>query len=197
MNLTPKKKQQLALVILGTAVLIVGLYFAVMAGQFQKISVLDKQIAEAAANVDKAKKAIGKSNMIQEELEQLTNILNEIETNNMPPHGDMYAWFVDVLRKFLVPYQNQINIPFKSREVIGEVGMFSTFPYKSATFSIRGEGSFHQFGRFLADLENKYQYFRVQRIILSPTTSSEAESEEQPKLQFEMDIVTLVKTNSL
>lgn len=195
MKLTPEKKQYLALIGLGTAVVIVALYFAVMAGQFEKIAALDKQIAEAAANVDKAKKAISKSNVIQEELEQLNNILSEIETNNMPPQSDMYAWFVDVLRKFLIPYQNQISVPFRSREVIGEVGMFSSFPYKAATFSIRGEGSFHQFGRFLSDLENKYQYFRVQRIILSPAASDVEGA--QRKLQFEMDIVTLVKTNSL
>lgn len=195
MKLTPEKKQYLALIGLGTAVVVVALYFAVMAGQFEKIAALDKQIAEAAANVDKAKKAISKSNVIQEELGQLNNILSEIETNNMAPQGDMYAWFVDVLRKFLIPYQNQISVPFRSREVIGEVGMFSSFPYKAATFSIRGEGSFHQFGRFLSDLENKYQYFRVQRIILSPAAADVEGA--QRRLQFEMDIVTLVKTNSL
>lgn len=195
MKLTPEKKQYLALIGLGTAVVVVALYFAVMAGQFEKIAALDKQIAEAAANVDKAKKAINKSNVIQEELGQLNNILSEIETNNMAPQGDMYAWFVDVLRKFLIQYQNQISVPFRSREVIGEVGMFSSFPYKAATFSIRGEGSFHQFGRFLSDLENKYQYFRVQRIILSPAAADVEGA--QRRLQFEMDIVTLVKTNSL
>lgn len=195
MKLTAEKKQYLALVGIVTIGILAALYFAVMSGQFEKIAALDKQIAEAAANVDKAKKAINKSNAILEELQQLTNILNEIETNNMPDQSDMYAWFVDNLRKFLVPYQNQISVPFRSREVIGEVGMFPTFPYKSATFSIRGEGTFHQFGRFLADLENKYQYFRVQRIVLTPIFSETTGS--QGKLQFEMDIVTLVKTNTL
>ncbi|MCX7872204.1 MAG: hypothetical protein N2487_02845 [Verrucomicrobiae bacterium] len=195
MKLTTEKKQYLALIGLGTAGVIAALYFTIMSSQFERIAALDKQIGEAAANVDKAKKAISRSNVIVEELEQLTNVLSDVETNNMAPPGDMYSWFVDNLRKFLIPYQNQISIPFRSREVIGDVGMFSSFPYKSATFSVRGEGSFHQFGRFLADLENKFQYFRVQRIVLTPVISEAIDT--QQKLQFEMDIVTLVKTNGL
>ncbi|MGB9602716.1 MAG: hypothetical protein ACPMAG_07995, partial [Limisphaerales bacterium] len=115
------------------------------------------------------------------------------ETNNIPTLGNEYSWFVDTLRKFLIPYQNQIDVPFRSRGVVGEVGMFPTFPYKSATFSIRGVGSYHQIGRFLADLENKFQYFRIQKIILSPALSDSPE--QQQKLEFDTDIVTLLRTN--
>lgn len=195
MKLTKQKQQYLALVALGTIFIIVALYFTVMSNQFGKIAVLDKQISDAAANVDKATKAISKANAIQEEVEQLKNVILDIETNNMPPAGDKYSWFVDTLRKFLVPYQNQISIPFRSREVIGDVGMFPSFPYKAATFSVRGNASFHQYGRFLSDLENKFQYFRVQKIILTPAPPSEGGTQPR-KLEFDMDIVTLIKTNA-
>lgn len=194
MKLTKEKQKYLALIGLGTIVVVIGLYFAVMTNQFDKIKALDKQIADAAANVDKARNAISKANAIEEELEQLKSILTDIETNNIAPAGNEYTWFVDLFRKFLLPYQNQINVPFRSRGVIGDVGMFPTFPYKAATFSIRGDATYHQFGRFLADLENKFQYFRVQRIVLSPMISGTAT--EQQRLEFETDIVTLVKTNT-
>ncbi|MGC8829181.1 MAG: hypothetical protein ACP5K7_11875 [Verrucomicrobiia bacterium] len=193
MKLTKEKQQYLLLIALGTVIVVVALYFAVMANQFDKIAALDKQIAEAAANVDKARSAINKANAIEEELQQLKATLSEIETNNIPTLGNEYSWFVDTLRKFLIPYQNQIDVPFRSRGVVGEVGMFPTFPYKSATFSIRGVGSYHQIGRFLADLENKFQYFRIQKIILSPALSDSPE--QQQKLEFDTDIVTLLRTN--
>ncbi|MGC8886156.1 MAG: hypothetical protein ACP5MG_03250 [Verrucomicrobiia bacterium] len=193
MKLTKEKQQYLLLIALGTVIVVVALYFAVMANQFDKIAALDKQIAEAAANVDKARSAINKANTIEEELQQLKATLSEIETNNIPTLGNEYSWFVDTLRKFLIPYQNQIDVPFRSRGVVGEVGMFPTFPYKSATFSIRGVGSYHQIGRFLADLENKFQYFRIQKIILSPALSDSPE--QQQKLEFDTDIVTLLRTN--
>jgi len=194
MKLSKEKQQYLLLIALGTVVVVVALYFAVMANQFEKIAALDKQIAEAAANVDKARKSINKANEIQEELDRLKATLADIETNNIPTQGNEYSWFVDTLRKFLIPYQNQIDVPYRSRGAIGEVGMFPVFPYKAATFSIRGTGTYHQFGRFLAELENKFQFFRVQKIILSPALS---ESPEQlQKLEFETDIVTLLRTNS-
>ncbi|MGC8744577.1 MAG: hypothetical protein ACP5T0_11925 [Verrucomicrobiia bacterium] len=194
MKLSKEKQQYLLLIALGTIVVVVALYFAVMANQFEKIAALDKQIAEAAANVDKARKSINKANEIQEELDRLKATLADIETNNIPTQGNEYSWFVDTLRKFLIPYQNQIDVPYRSRGTIGEVGMFPVFPYKAATFSIRGTGTYHQFGRFLAELENKFQFFRVQKIILSPALS---ESPEQlQKLEFETDIVTLLRTNS-
>jgi hypothetical protein len=195
MKLTKKKQQYLALISLGTIFVVVALYFTVISKQFSKIAALDKQIADAAANVDKARKAISKATAIQEEVEQLKGIISDIETNNMPPAGDKYSWFVDTLRKFLIPYQNQINIPYRIREVIGDVGMFSSFPYKAATFSVRGTASYHQYGRFLSDLENKFQYFRVQRIVLSPAPTTEGGVPSR-KLEFDMDIVTLVKTNA-
>lgn len=190
MKLTKGKQQQLALVALVTLIIILGLYFGLISNQLDKISALDKQIAEAGANVEKATRAINKSTAIQEELTSLKNRISEIETNNMPPPTDMYSWFVDTLRKFLVPYQNQINLPFRSREVVGDVGMFATFPYKSATFSVRGDGTFHQLGRFIADLENRFQYFRLQRVVMAAT----GEFPEAPnRLSVELDIVTLVK----
>ncbi len=195
MKLTKKKQQYLALIALGTILVVVALYFAVMSNQYDKIALLDKQIADAAANVDKARNAISKANAIQEQVEQLKGIISDIETNNMPPAGDKYSWFVDTLRKFLIPYQNQINIPYRSREVIGDVGMFPSFPYKAATFSVRGTASYHQYGRFLSDLENKFQYFRVQKIFLTPVPKAEGGAESR-KLEFDMDIVALVKTNA-
>ena len=195
MKLTKQKQQYLALIALGTIFVVVAVYFTVMANQFDKIAALDKQIADASANVDKARKAISKANSIQQEVEQLKNVILDIETNNMPPAGDKYSWFVDTLRKFLIPYQNQISIPYRSREVIGDVGMFPSFPYKAATFSVRGNASYHQYGRFLSDLENKFQYFRVQKIILSPAPPAEGGVQSR-KLEFDMDIVTLIKTNA-
>ncbi|MGB9601825.1 MAG: hypothetical protein ACPMAG_03450 [Limisphaerales bacterium] len=61
MKLTKEKQQYLLLIALGTVIVAVALYFAVMANQFDKIAALDKQIAEAAANVDKARSAINKA----------------------------------------------------------------------------------------------------------------------------------------
>lgn len=66
MKLTKQKQQYLALIALGTIFVVVALYFTVMSNQFGKIAVLDKQISDAAANVDKATKAISKANAIQE-----------------------------------------------------------------------------------------------------------------------------------
>jgi hypothetical protein len=47
-------------------------------------------------------------------------------------------------------------------------GLLTKFPYKAASFGLRVNGEFHDVGRFIANLENAYPYFRVQDIRLAP-----------------------------
>ena len=89
----------------------------------------------------------------------------------------------------------KVEIPQFSREVTGDVAMLPKFPYRGATFTVKGSAYFHDFGKFLADFENAFPYIRVQNLQLSPmaapaTATGEIKMTEE--LSFRMELVTLI-----
>jgi hypothetical protein len=112
--------------------------------------------------------------------------------------GDLYSWIIVTVNKFRAAHR--VEIPQFSREQVREVNVIPGFPYKGATFTVRGTAYYHDLGKFIADFENAFPsrplvelgngagwLFRVRR------TSN---PEEQEKLSFKMDIVTLIKPTS-
>ena len=71
--------------------------------------------------------------------------------------------------------------------------LLPNFPYKQATLSLAGTAHFHDFGHFLADLENQFPHIRVLNLSLELNQSPAAEDQET--VSFKLDLVTLVKTN--
>jgi hypothetical protein len=104
--------------------------------------------------------------------------------------GDLFSWVVNKqLRPFIAPYK--VEIPQFSQLEVKEMNLLPKFPYKQATLRVGGKARFHDFGKFLADFENNFPYFRVINLEMEPTPlSGEADKE---KLTFSMDIIALVK----
>ena len=73
------------------------------------------------------------------------------------------------------------------------MNLLPNFPYKQASLSLAGTAHFHDFGRFLADLENQFPHIRVVNLSLDLNPSPAAEDQET--VSFKLDLVTLVKTN--
>ena len=93
---------------------------------------------------------------------------------------------------------HEINIIDVARPSKGEVGLLAQFPYEAANFSVRGAAYYHDFGKFLADFENQFPYFRVQNLLLGVSGESALGAEPsarvgEEKLQFKIDIVTLIR----
>src|SRR3989442_1940594 len=95
--------------------------------------------------------------------------------------------------------RHDVKIIEVTRPVKGEIGLLPQFPYQATVFTARGAGHYHDFGKFLADFENSFPYFRVQNISLSPgldsvagTDASTAATGEE-NLSFRMEIVALIK----
>jgi hypothetical protein len=110
--------------------------------------------------------------------------------------GDYYTWAIQLLLEH-VRDRHQVRIIETTRPVKGEVGLLAQFPYQAAVFTVRGVGHYHDFGKFLADFENSFPYFRVQNLSLTPgsesgTDTSVAGSGEE-NLSFRMEIVALIK----
>jgi Tfp pilus assembly protein PilO len=188
-NLPKEKRDRLILVFLGTCAIMAGLYLGLISMQRRSLEAMTKRRQEQESKLSNGERLARSLPQIQANLEEAAARLKAIEATL--PSGDMYSWIILTVNNFKENYK--VDIPQFSREVPAEVGMFTKFPYRAAIFNLRGTAHFHDFGRFVADFENAFPYMRIQNIELDPSSvsNSSLQSDEE-KLNFKMEIVTLV-----
>lgn len=59
-------------------------------------------------------------------------------------------------------------------------------------FRVSGTAYFHDLGKFVAAFENAFPHARIVNLLVNPASSSEDET-----LSFQMDIIELIKPNSV
>lgn len=188
-NLPKEKRDKLILLCIGTLVVMAGLYYGLITIQKKTLADTLKKQGEQGTKLSNAQRLTSLSGQIEKNLEAVTARLKDIESTM--PSGDIYSWSILTVNTFKEKYQ--VEIPQFSKEVQSEVGMFAKFPYRAATFSLRGTAFYHDFGRFLADFENTFPYMRIQNIELEPNAANNSVNPaDAEKLAFKMDVVTLV-----
>jgi Tfp pilus assembly protein PilO len=192
-KLTREKRDRIILTGVAAAVLVAGLWFGFIRSQKTKVKETAAEITRAADKVAQARRRIEKESQIQSELETATARLKDIE--GQMASGDLYSWVIVTLNKFRSAYK--VDIPSFTREQIGEVGILPEFPYRAATFVVRGSAYYHDLGKFLADFENRFPYIRLQNLEIEPVGTPAATAPhgpaDQEKLSFKMEIVALIK----
>lgn len=192
MKISKEKQTHLILVALGTAGVIAGLWFGLIQMEQSKIHEIARKSQSVQDDIAKIQKVIVEANEVSESLKEATNKLSAIET--AMPSGDLFSWIVSSIKQFNAP-SYKVDMPQIGAPSVDQVRMFSDFPYKQATVSVSGSAYYYEFGKFLADLENHFPYTRVQNLSLEPGFGTTPEDHE--KLTFRMEIVTLIKTNSI
>ena len=189
-KLPREKRNKLLAVVVGTLVTLAGLYFGLIQYQEQNLVHLAQKKVAVEARHKQVLDAIKHAHQIETDLATAKTTLAEAEIDIAS--GDLYSWVVNTLRDFKAKYK--VNIPqFNPIGPTTEVNLMPNFPYKQTTLSVAGTAHFHDFGRFLADLENQFPHVRVLNLNLELNQSPVAE--EQEMVSFKLDIVTLVKTN--
>lgn len=193
-KISKTKKQQIVLVLLGTAVVVASLWYMVIQNQYTSLESVQKKTLDMKEKVAKAESLLKKAEEIEVDLEEDTKELAALEGGMAS--GDIYLWIINTINQF----NNTRRITFLDfqREILGEVGSLPKFPYKAAIFPVKGVGYYHDIGRFLADFENSFPHVRVQNLELLPNDKGGEKSggEGAEKLNFKFEIVTLVKPNS-
>lgn len=188
-NLSKDKRDRIVLIGIGATMLIALAWYMVISAQNKKLANTRKQIAEQQTKIEGARRLVGSAQTIEGKLSASADKLRQLEADMAS--GDMYSWVILKVNQFRTNYS--VDIPQFSREVKGEVGILPNYPYKAATFTLRGTAFFHDFGKFLAGLENAFPYLRVQNLELEPASGSAATTSDDPeKLAFRMEIVTLI-----
>ena len=193
--LSKDKRDRLILVGLGGMALMAGLYFGLVSTSQSSLEQMARAQVEKELKLQGGQRLVSSMPEIQQHLDSTVADLKGLESNMAS--GDLYSWFIQTVNTFKDKDEYKVEIPQFSREVPGDVGMFpaSRFPYKVATFHLRGSAHFHEFGRFVADFENSFPYMRIQNIELDPVSSGAASGQGEPeKLSFKMEVVVLVNS---
>jgi len=187
-KLPKEKRNQLVLVVLVTLSVMSGLGLGLIRAQYDGLKNLaEKNMAakmKLAKMEDSVKNAAKYEATVAETRAKLAELENDIAS------GDLYAWVINTIRRFKLPYK--VEIPqFSPIGSVGEVSLLPDFPYKQATLTVAGSARFHDFGRFLSDFENEFPHIRVVNLTLDANVATVGEDREA--LNFKMEIVTLVK----
>lgn len=192
-KLSKEKRDRIIAVAIVATLAIVGLWFGLIRTQKATLDERRQSALKAQEKVVNAKRRVEKEKQVQSELEEAKQQLKEVEDGMAS--GDLYSWLILTVNKFRARYK--VEIPQFSREQITDVNIIPGFPYRSATFTLRGTAYYHDFGKFIADFENAYPFIRLANLELEPIglppAGTQVNSEEQEKLSFRFDLITLIK----
>jgi len=184
MNKLPKQKRdQLILVVMGTVMVVVAIWFGLINSQEAALARLKTTALERTEKVKKANSTLIQAQAYEDAAEGNLKVLRVLE-ETMSAKDDPFAWMAATLR--MLGDLHNINIRERSKPTAVEVAILPNFPYKAVLFRINGFAYYHDFGKFVSDFENSYPFARVQNIELVPTV------EDKEKLSFTFEIVTLV-----
>lgn len=190
-KLPKEKRNTLILVIIITVAVLNGLGFGLIKFQFGKLSALRASRAKAQQKLQEMRDTVKGADKIEADLADQKKVLDAIEDDMAS--GDLNAWIINTLRTFKAGYK--VDMPqYSPVSAVSDVPLIPYFPYKQATITVAGTAHFHDFGKFLSDFENQHPHIRILNLTLD--SSGTASSEDQEKLNFKMEVSTLVKPNA-
>jgi hypothetical protein len=187
------KGQYLILVMLGTTILSVGAFYALIDGPRSRLREKQRALAEARSKLDESRKQIGEAARSKVAVDTAARKLQTIEARMAV--GDPYRWLIKAFLDF--PAGTNVLIANIEPPHVSEASLLPKVPYKTANFSITGTAYYHQFGTFMAELENYFPHMRVTKVDLTPAYPGEADSGEAEKLNFQVEITMLFKPASV
>ena len=188
-KLLQTKQNQLILVVVATLAILGVLWMVLISPLRSTLTRMATQTADARSKVSLGERIIGSGPSVAQDWESASNRLHTAERSMAS--GDLYAWMIQTMNQFKLSHR--VVIPQISREIPCDIGVLPDFPYRAATFILRGNAYYHDFGQFVADLENQFPYMRVQNLELEPLTGANLDAADREQLQFKVELVTLVK----
>lgn len=183
-KLSPEKRNQLILTVIGTLALVSLVYFFLIGPQKEQNKKLALDTQGLQTRLDDIKRTIKLAGTSENTSADITQKLSQAETD--VASGDVFAWAYDTIRKFKAGYE--LDIPNIGQPEQGEVKVLNDFPYKNIAVTLQGTGFYHDIGKFISDLENNFPHVRVVNLTLEPAGDQSSE-----KLTFRMEVVTLTK----
>jgi Tfp pilus assembly protein PilO len=183
-KLSKQQKERLGGIAFATVLVIAALwYFGVRAKQAE-LQRTQENTRTVLRTLKDAEAEMSRGMEIAAKLQTRSELLAKREAT-LAPDRDAYAWMIGEINPF-IQSRKGVNIYSYSQPEVSDAGTIGGFPYKWATFHLKGTGYYHEFGRFFADLENEFPYFRVQNLAITGNSTPGVDAE---KLAYTFDLV--------
>jgi Tfp pilus assembly protein PilO len=193
MSKSPKEKQEkLILAVLMSLAGVAGIWFGLLEPEQASLRNKAKLLAETQGKLSTVQRELRLTESYKVHLDAARRQIESMEAKM--PTGDVYRW---VIRSITSLQTNNVEIANMEPPRIGESSILPKVPYKTALLSVNGTAHYHDFGRFLANLENSFPHMRLQRLELEPTQFGEVTTAGQEQLNFKLEILALVKPSAV
>ncbi len=191
-KLSIEKRNHLIAIALATVFVLASLGFGVGRWQIQVQRKLNSKRAALQLDLTSMKNKLKWADQIERELADGKRKLAELE-EGLAPANDALSWLVNTINEFVKKsYKVDIRFPAPLSPPV-EMPLLPKFPYRQVTLRVMGQAYYQDFGHFVADFENQFPYIRILNLTLD-SQSGAATADE--KLDFQMDVVALIKTNT-
>jgi Tfp pilus assembly protein PilO len=190
MSKRSRSGKHLLILLMVTFVIATGVaWFFLVAGPRANLKKQRQARSDTQTALDKSRKQMNDVARSKAALEAGQRRLDDIESKM--PAGDPYRWLVKAFGEF--PAASHVSIANIEAPHVSESTIYPRVPYKAATFAVSGTGFYHEFGTFLAELENEFPHMRVRRLELTPAYPGESDTPEGEKLNFQVELTVLFK----
>lgn len=187
-RLSPAKRNELILVILGTLALLAVVYLLLIQPEQREITRKGQEIKDCHKQLEDMKIAITKQAETTAQFVDCSNRLAQAESDIAV--GDTVAWTYDTIRQFKSKYH--LDIPGLGQPSSGDVDLIPGMTYRQMRVPLSGTGFYHDLGKFAADFENTFPHMRLVNLTLDPSPGPNAPD----RLAFHFEVIALVKAGN-
>jgi len=188
-NLSATQRNQLLGLVLGALGFVALVWYVLILPQRVRLEAQQQKLVDVQREMTAAKRNLGLLDEFENDL-KLSKHKLQLREEQMAS-ADVYRWIVRTFDE--LGASHGISIFNLETPRLQESTIPPKVPYKAAIFSVSGTAYYHEFGKFLADLENKFPHMRLQGLELKAALTVDADAEEREKLTFKMDLLTLVQ----
>ena len=191
MKVSKEKRDQLITAGIVTAVLIFAVWYLMINSSKAKLADNAKKMEELQKKISAAKDLAANGPRYQLELEEVQKKVATAEASMLPVGNELVSMFETIKEAVKVSKVDLRDSP-SDPDLRSPIQLLPEFPYQAATFDqVVFYGHYHEFGKFLADLENAYPYIQFQLRSVGRPDIEEPEHKEY--LKFTIRLIALVR----
>jgi hypothetical protein len=190
-NSTKEKRERLTLAVVITMAATAGIWLGLIEPQQTGLQLKAKLLTETQGKLATVHRELRLTESFKTHLDSARREIEGMEAKMAS--GDVYRWAIRSVHSLQT---NNVDIANLEPPRLGDSTILPKVPYKAAILSVNGTAYYHDFGKFLANLENSFPHMRLQRLELEPTQFGEAATPGQELLTFKLEILALVKPSA-
>ena len=191
-SLSRVQKERLVFIIMMTLLLTVILYQMVISPAKEVLEIRSRLLSDWEAAQRDGKSQTDVFARLNQEFDETNDKIRECETSIAT--GDPYRWLMKTLPNFYEA--DPVDLLNYEPPQTHDWQIYPKVPYRAVTFTVSGTGYYQDLGKLLVAIENSHAYLRIKRLDLEPKHSAEPGDNEEEKLTFRLEFVSMLKTNA-